>query len=266
MPNRVSKTLIIIFVLSWNIHTSANVFFYHYGIEKGLPEVKIISIDQDSTGYIWMAGENSIYRFDGTHFKSYRNSHTRLTVQPFRNITKLFTDCKGIIWAGSSQGFAYYDSHRDGFVALAEGWNRENVNDFTHDKFGFLWMATDGGLAQFDPVTKTTIWFTDSANVKTQGNNILPAVNITYVASQDDGKIWFATSQNGLYRFDPQNRSLENFSLVEETDFGLAQISNLEFANNLLFVSTKIFIHTAIPFTISGLLVILPCGLPEITG
>ncbi|MBK6282118.1 MAG: hypothetical protein IPF54_05115 [Draconibacterium sp.] len=43
--------------------------FYHLGTEKGLTEPRILSITQDLGGFIWLAGEYSLTRFDGNQFK-----------------------------------------------------------------------------------------------------------------------------------------------------------------------------------------------------
>ena len=48
-------------------------FFSHLGVEDGLSQVSILSIFQDSEGYIWFGTRNGANRYDGYEFKVYQN-------------------------------------------------------------------------------------------------------------------------------------------------------------------------------------------------
>ena len=43
----------------------------HYGLKEGLPATTIYSITQDKKGFIWIATEAGLVRFDGTEFKTF---------------------------------------------------------------------------------------------------------------------------------------------------------------------------------------------------
>ena len=43
----------------------------HYGVEEGLPNNYIIDITQDGQGFIWIATESGLSRFDGRDFTAY---------------------------------------------------------------------------------------------------------------------------------------------------------------------------------------------------
>ena len=60
---------IFLFLALWGHATFcySSVTFVHYGTEEGLSESEIISITQDSIGFIWFAEENSLTRLDGHH-------------------------------------------------------------------------------------------------------------------------------------------------------------------------------------------------------
>lgn len=185
--------------LWFSFHSAAGISFYHYGSEQGLPELKIISISQDSAGFIWMAGENNMYRFDGTRFKTYSHTTTGLSQLPFGRILSLHTDSRGTLWAGTSSGIAYFDASGDQFRQLENGWNREDINDIKEDNAGNIWMATSKGLAKFDPESKRTTWYTSSANVKTPGNDVLPVDVTTRIACQDHTGIWFSDKEGACF-------------------------------------------------------------------
>ena len=48
--------------------------FTEYTREDGLPEDTIMSIVEDSRGYIWVGAIEGLFRFDGYQFKEYKNS------------------------------------------------------------------------------------------------------------------------------------------------------------------------------------------------
>ena len=47
--------------------------FTHYGIENGLASNEIFSITQNQSGYLWIAANNGLQRFDGVHYKTFRH-------------------------------------------------------------------------------------------------------------------------------------------------------------------------------------------------
>ncbi len=144
----------------------ANVAFFHYGIDKGLPEARIVSISQDSTGFIWLAGESSLYRFDGVRFRNYQNTGSGSAESFFGEILTLFTDSQGTLWVGSSNGLAYYDFRGDVFIRIKNGWSKEDVHDIAEDSGGNLWMATNSGIAGLKVETMETVWYTGETLVK----------------------------------------------------------------------------------------------------
>jgi signal transduction histidine kinase/ligand-binding sensor domain-containing protein len=230
--------IILITCLLISISSVAHIAFYHYGIERGLPEPRIISVSQDSSGFIWLAGEHSLYRFDGERYKTYRYINSGSSRLPFNNIKILFTDTRGILWAGSFSGLAYFDAASDGFIYPEKNWGNVIVNDLAEDHQGFLWAATQEGLARINFTTKETLWFTDSLIVKSKGKNVLPAGNISRIACHDDGRIWFSDGTGGLHLFNPATLVTDDYSMFMDVGFRSKGISKLQFANRHLFIST----------------------------
>ena len=229
-----------LFIISLTIVTPAfsQVAFYYHGIENGLPEARIVSISQDSTGFIWLAGENALFRFDGNQFLSYLGSKHNSHSDPFIKINTLFTDAQGTLWVGANNGFAYYDFLRDEFIKPVDGWDLTRITDFSQVSKESLWISTDEGLAEFNIKTKDIVWFTSHDTIKTQGNNILKTGDIKFITCQSDGKIWMATNFFGLYRLDPETKKLEDFGMVDSTNFGEFVITQLLFYEKQLYIST----------------------------
>lgn len=48
---------------------------FHYSTENGLADNRVLSIEQDSRGFMWFGLADGLSRFDGSVFKNYRNTN-----------------------------------------------------------------------------------------------------------------------------------------------------------------------------------------------
>jgi len=236
--NRIIKFIIAAWVLFYAMPCSSSVAFYHYGIENGLPEARIKSISQDSLGFIWLAGENSLYRFDGNQFHEYQNTTIHSSSVPFVRINTLFTDSRGKLWVGSNNGLSYYNPDTNGFIKLDEKFELLRILDIFEDRKGMLWLASEFGLARFDSDTEKTDWFTAPNSSKNAVYKNLPSNYIVQVTGQPDGKIWLGTYSEGLWLFDPETEKIEDFCQIEETDFSQFNISEIHYNSGTLYLGT----------------------------
>ncbi|HPE56617.1 MAG TPA: two-component regulator propeller domain-containing protein [Bacteroidales bacterium] len=76
----------------------------NYTVNDGLPSSKVYDIAQDSSGYLWIATESGISRFDGYDFKNY----TKPDGLPSNSIVKLYVDYKNRLWFSTYQGEVGY--------------------------------------------------------------------------------------------------------------------------------------------------------------
>ncbi|WP_246485093.1 two-component regulator propeller domain-containing protein [Chitinophaga qingshengii] len=74
-------------------------YVQHFDNTNGLPQNSVKSIVKDASGFIWLATENGLTRFDGAHFTNYERSNTGITSNRF--ITFL-TSPSGELWAYNS--------------------------------------------------------------------------------------------------------------------------------------------------------------------
>jgi signal transduction histidine kinase/ligand-binding sensor domain-containing protein len=238
--NRVIKYLITVWVLLCAMPGSPSVAFFHLNINNGLPESQIISIAQDSTGFIWLASQNKLFRYDGSHFKqySYNLNNPDKSMLPAQKINSLFTDSEGKLWVGAENGIFRYNFHADKFFCLAEEWLNIRVTDFAEDEQRNLWIATDEGLAHFNKTTNKTEWYTDSATIKTNSNNILPEHNLKEVSCAKNGIIWFSTSANKVYRLNTKQKTVADFTKSGDINFQDFSISELQIIGDKIYAGT----------------------------
>lgn len=69
----------------------------------GLPSNAVFSINQDPQGFIWIASDDGICRFDGVEFVTYSNQE-----QTSKSGSNILMDKEGRVWYQNFDGFCYY--------------------------------------------------------------------------------------------------------------------------------------------------------------
>lgn len=84
--------------------------FAHYTTEDGLPSNEVYETLQDDEGFLWIATDEGVARFDGYEFRSF----TTRDGLPENTVLDLFKDDKGRVWfVTMSKGICYY---QDGII------------------------------------------------------------------------------------------------------------------------------------------------------
>ncbi len=126
-----------------------------YTIDDGLAGDEIHAVLQDSRGFLWIATESGLSRFDGTRFVEYDPRQGL----PSPNVTALAEEAGGALLAGTTGGLARLDPRRVStdpvFAAVpdASGRLRHRVTALLADG-GTVWAADpapDGGLFRLHP-------------------------------------------------------------------------------------------------------------------
>src|ERR1700724_192590 len=126
-----------------------------YTIDDGLAGDEIHAVLQDSRGFLWIATESGLSRFDGTRFVEYDPRQGL----PSPNVTGLAEAAGGALLAGTTGGLARLDPGRVStapafsVVPDASGRLRHRVTALLADG-GTVWAADpapDGGLFRLQP-------------------------------------------------------------------------------------------------------------------
>ena len=118
-----------------------------------LPESSMpLSIVQDRAGFIWIATEAGVGRWDGRSFKTF-SADGQPGSLPERSVKVVATDRGGRLWVGlSSEGLLRFDPETDTFrrPSNATRLDHERVFAIAGGRNGALWVASDGGVARLD--------------------------------------------------------------------------------------------------------------------
>ena len=103
--NKVHRFIFSIFCfLAFNSLFAQSPNFKHFTVEDGLPSSECYQILQDQKGYIWIATDKGVARYDGTKFKNF----TKEDGLPENCIVRMYEDALGRIWfVGLTNRIAY---------------------------------------------------------------------------------------------------------------------------------------------------------------
>ena len=94
----------------------------HWGLDEGLSHDWVSSMIQDVNGFLWIASQFGLNRFDGDHFKKYFADKTKKNKTiAGHNINGLIEDSLHNIWIGTNKGISCYDIRADTFRNISSG-------------------------------------------------------------------------------------------------------------------------------------------------
>ncbi|MDY8137864.1 histidine kinase [Aquimarina sp. 2201CG5-10] len=98
-----NKIFILFFFFKTVILFGQHPSYNHLTEKDGLPDVEFYDIIEDSEGFIWLAANKGLYRYDGKSFKNYSNSKKRGL-----SVFGLKFDHKGRLWCNNISGQFFY--------------------------------------------------------------------------------------------------------------------------------------------------------------
>lgn len=189
--------------------------FTHLSTAEGLSQVSVADILQDSQGFIWLATENGLNRYDGNELKQYFRARDNPDGLASDYLGSMAEDRAGNIWITTEGGgIARWNPRTESFTNYRHipGDERSIASDFVLDllidKQGRVWLTLrDRGLDRLDPVTgEVTHFVHDSARPNSLGSN----KNLNALLEDRDGSIWVSTSA-GLDRYLGDGKGFEHF-------------------------------------------------------
>jgi ligand-binding sensor domain-containing protein/signal transduction histidine kinase len=210
--------------------------FERISIEQGLSQSTVHSIIQDKTGFIWIATEDGLNRYDGHGFIVYRNERDNKTSISNNQVRALLQDKNGTIWAGTGNGLSalnlMYDDkskiNKEGFYNFFN--NQEdtlslcdnNIRCLFEDKDGDIWIGTTGGLNKIVNNSKnnndenylTKIKFTQSF-FNDRFNKLITKEFISSITEDGNGNLWFGTMGKGVIVYNRKTGTVNNYKNEE---------------------------------------------------
>ena len=119
-----------------------------WNTSTGLPQDTVRQFLQTRDGYLWMATDGGVVRFDGFDFVTFDRRNTAMMHSDVVN--GLFEDRVGALWIATSSGLLQMADHRINRFTMAEGLPSDAVLGVREDAQRHICAITAGGSACLD--------------------------------------------------------------------------------------------------------------------
>lgn len=177
--------------------------------ENGLPNNSVNNIIQDRRGYLWLATDDGLCRYNGFTFKVYRHRDGDPHSLLGNSVKSVHELQDGTLWANLGRGgISRYDPATDSFVNYSPFGGDRYDGLYIHclflDRQGRFWLGTDYGLALFDQVESRATLYKPADDIPGAG------FRVSSILEAPDGGFWLGGNA-GVMLFDRDSR---RFSLI----------------------------------------------------
>ncbi len=221
----------------FNDRSLDNISIKNYRIDNGLSADLSKKILVDKKGFVWVATEDGLNRYDGSSFKKIKTDPDRVDSLSNNQLTTIFEDSKGYIWIGTyGGGLELFDRDNNRFRHFKNDISGDYIMSVNQSSNGLIWVGTeDNGIYSYDREkhlwsnyklpsscvlsifedSKENLWVGTKNGLsifdkdKQQFKQILPGYQVNDIKESNDN-LWIATNTKGLIRFNISTLEIES--------------------------------------------------------
>jgi sugar lactone lactonase YvrE len=192
---------------NWGISQQASkIRFEHLTVNEGLSENAVISVTQDSQGFMWIGTHDGLNKYDGYSFTIYKYDPEDKNSLSDNAINTIYEDYDGMLWIGTIGGglnrfnpfnqtctrYPHQKNNPESFIS-------DVIWDVLRDSKGRLWLSHGLGVARFNPKTRQFVHITPQNG---------------WFLEDKSGRLWLLNwRRTKIYYFDETAEIFELFSL-----------------------------------------------------
>ncbi len=208
MRNRMRFIWLLIWI-SCNVSLSlqAQRRIIQLGVKDGMSNNYVVALERDDKGYIWIATESGLNRFDGTRFTIYNKNNSGLCNDALNCL--LHDASRNCLWIGSQRdGISRFDYHSETFTTLSVSNGSIISNDIP-----FISSSADGGIWITHYHMGVQYFHPEKGVTEVYDKNRFPALAGPYWVAKEDGegKLYIGTVHSGLAVVDLKRNTLQTF-------------------------------------------------------
>ncbi len=207
---------------------------------------------KDASGFLWIATQNGLNRYDGKHIKTYFNNPKDKNSLCGNFVSSLFLDSKKRLWVGVAEsGISLYHPDADNFTSFRTNDTLQGsirsytyITSFFEDSKHRIWISTWGsGLYQFDESNNSFIQYKHDP----KNQNSIYCDKVKCIEEDKDGTLWIGlwaegpTDTIGIQLFHPSSgifsNYYHNFENIPGTKMTKRFSSIMKFAHCLKYVA-----------------------------
>jgi len=231
--------LIVSLIFCFDIHANPQDYRYQkafkvqrLSLSQGLSQSVVNDIIQDRDGYIWLATEDGLNRFDSYEFKTYRHDHKNLNSLHENWVISLIEEPGFGIWVGTVAGLSFFNPVDESFTDYTDSNAdlKTTIHSFIYSQNSVVWLATDNGLFYVNRKTNQVQPFVSDTGVTIDDE--------TRTLKESDDFIYAATS-SCIYRIEKSSKKLLNFCDKKELKMpNNTVLTAIEIKKEFLWVGT----------------------------
>ncbi len=211
--NKMVKLIIVLTVLtvlkaSFSLSAQYSpLTFERVSSEHGLTSNRINGIVQDQSGFLWIATNNGLNRFDGVENTQYTKQYDDSCSLSNNTILTQFCDSNGQLWILTINYLHRYNRKQDNFDRFLlsqkkESYRYGNKGVIISDTTGKIWIGTPtNGLFFFNSSTQ-------------QCEKVLSEISsVSSLCFDKDGNLWIGGDNGLLASYNPDQKLLTQFKV-----------------------------------------------------
>ncbi|PWD98508.1 hybrid sensor histidine kinase/response regulator transcription factor [Marinilabilia rubra] len=138
----------------------ANIDFHHLSVDNGLAQASVLSINEDSIGFIWVGTKSGLSKYNGHEFINFKKINKLGENEPLGAVSQIQPFKRGdLLLVSNRNGLLCYDSRSENIVPFTNEKEQlsfwEQVSAIHYSDSSVVYMGTrDGKIAKFDFETK----------------------------------------------------------------------------------------------------------------
>jgi len=207
-PRHLYKQILFLSLLFFQLQLrsqTSQYLFSHLGIRDGLLSEHISQVQQDSKGYIWIASNNGLQRYDGQRFLNFTHNKKDPASIPEESVHFMHMDSKDRLWIMSGFSTGYFNTttlkfHPVPIDVQPDIFKTHNGNLYIDRNNNVLLTILGYGTLAYDEKENK---FSSKLSPIKMPQGWYP----NFVWQEASGKYWIG-SDSGLVKFDPAKNIL----------------------------------------------------------
>jgi signal transduction histidine kinase/ligand-binding sensor domain-containing protein/DNA-binding response OmpR family regulator len=197
-----------------------SLYFEVVSMKDGLPGSTIMDFEQDSLGFIWIATNDGLCRYDGTNFKVFKHDPNDENSLWNNAVQNLFLDQGGNLWIMTSLGLNHFDLKRQKLIRInANPQSGELLDNFPTDivqsRDGTLFIGSYYSGINYRKKNKDNFEYLDDSSIP---DAALSSTNINCLELLNDSLLFVGYRDAGIDIYDYKRnitQSLEELTGVK---------------------------------------------------
>lgn len=207
----IRKSLSILFlilsVLTLYAEKTNYLYSFNSDLNEGISQLSVMTIYQDSRGYLWFATKNGLNRFNGKEYKIYHREDGNEQSLSNNSVTSITEDQEGYLWVGTNNGLNRIDLNTNEIKRYnleTNGLVANSISTVYTDRSGCLWVGTWEGLNRYN---REGDYF-EYIPIEDDTERAM----IVTLLEDSSGRFWIGTRNKGLLLCDHQMNLISQFT------------------------------------------------------